>query len=194
MKSRPLLRVWEATAIGGLLLFTLHVVFHVGGPASGSFYNWLDDALLLWATLALVVRAAVVAKERPAWVLFAISLATWTVADIYYNANADTIGYPSVADALYLAYYPLVYVALLLLARELIVDLNRAVWLDGIVAVLAAAALGAAVLVQEVLNATSGSTSVVITNVAYPIGDSLLLALVLGVFTLTSWRPGCAGR
>ena len=190
MKTRYLLRLWEAIAIGGLLLFTLHVVYHVGGPASGSFYNWLDDALLLWATLALVVRAAVVADERAAWVLFALSLATWTAADIYYNANADTIGYPSIADALYLAYYPLVYVALLLLVRKLIVNLNRAIWLDGLVAVLAAAALGAAVLVQEVLDATSGSTSVVVTNVAYPMGDTLLLALVLGVFTLTSWRPG----
>src|SRR5437660_83317 len=57
-------------------------------------------------------------------------------------------------------------------------------------AVLASAAIGAAVLVEEVLHTTSGSVSYVVTNLAYPIGDTLLLALTLGVFTLTGWRPG----
>jgi PAS domain S-box-containing protein len=114
----------------------------------------------------------------------------WAAADIYYNANADTIGFPSIADVLYLAYYPLAYAAVLLFVRALVADLNRAVWLDGLLAVLASAAIGAAVVVQEVLRTTSGSASVVITNVAYPIGDTLLVALILGVFTLTGGRPG----
>jgi hypothetical protein len=32
--------------------------------------------------------------------------------------------------------------------------------------------------------------AVVVTNLAYPIGDTLLLALTIGVCALTGWRPG----
>ena len=53
-----------------------------------------------------------------------------------------------------------------------------------------AAAVAAAVLVQVVVNSTHGSSAVVLTNLAYPIGDVLLLALVALVFTVTRWRPG----
>ena len=38
--------------------------------------------------------------------------------------------------------------------------------------------------------APQGSTSVVVTNLAYPLGDVLLLSAVFGVFSLTGWRPG----
>ncbi len=63
-------------------------------------------------------------------------------------------------------------------------------WLDGLTASLAAAALGAAVLVELVLRTTEGSPSTVATNLAYPLGDLLLLSAVFGVFSLTRWRPG----
>ena len=36
----------------------------------------------------------------------------------------------------------------------------------------------------------TGSTSTVVTNLAYPLGDVLLLSAVFGVFSLTRWRPG----
>ena len=94
------------------------------------------------------------------------------------------------ADAFYLAFYPLCYVGLLLLVRRHVADFNRSLWLDGLTAALGAAALGAAVLVELVLKTTDGSPWVVITNLAYPLGDVLLLSVVIGVFALTGWRPG----
>ena len=183
-------RAWQAVGIAALMVFVLHVCFHVGGPASTDAYNWMYDAPIVWGTVAVVARALFVAEERLQWSLFALGMVTWAAADIYYNANADTIGYPSIADALYLAYYPLAYAAVLLFVRQLVADLNRAVWLDGVLAVLASAAIGAAVVVQAVVATNSGSTGAVITNVAYPIGDTLLVALIMGVFTLTGGRPG----
>jgi len=53
-------------------------------------------------------------------------------------------------------------------------------WLDGFTESLAAAALGAAVLVEVVLESTQGSLSTVATNLAYPLGDVLLLSAVFG--------------
>ena len=40
------------------------------------------------------------------------------------------------------------------------------------------------------LEGTEGSTSTVVTNLAYPLGDVLLLSAVFGVFSLTGGRPG----
>ncbi len=57
-------------------------------------------------------------------------------------------------------------------------------------AAIASAALGAAVLFEVVLRSTDGSTGVIVVNLAYPLGDILLLAAVIGVFALTGWRPG----
>ena len=61
-------------------------------------------------------------------------------------------------------------------------------WLDGVIASLAVAALGAAVIFDEVLSTTGGSALVVATNLAYPLADLLLLALVVAMFGLTGWR------
>jgi len=69
---------------------------------------------------------------------------------------------------------------------------SASLWLDGLVAAAAAGALGASVLIEVVLNSTHVSRLVVLTNMAYPIGDVLLLALIVFVFQVTRWRPGRA--
>ena len=51
-----------------------------------------------------------------------------------------------------------------------------------------AAALGAAVLVEAVLRTNEGSRSAIATNLAYPLGDVLLLSAVFGILSLGGWR------
>ena len=63
-------------------------------------------------------------------------------------------------------------------------------WLDGIVAALAAACLAAVFLFEPLIGASAEPGSLLLTDVAYPVGDLLLLAVVTGVFGLTGWRPG----
>jgi diguanylate cyclase (GGDEF)-like protein len=79
---------------------------------------------------------------------------------------------------------------MVLLLRRRARGISGILWLDGLIASVAAAALGAAVLVELVLRTTEGSLSTVATNLAYPIGDALLLSAVFGVFSLSGWRPG----
>ena len=62
------------------------------------------------------------------------------------------------------------------------------VWLDGIVAGLGFAALGAAVVFGPVLESATGSPSAVYTNLAYPVGDLLLAVLVVALLALRGWR------
>ncbi len=61
-------------------------------------------------------------------------------------------------------------------------------WLDGLIAALSVAALGAAIVFDEVLSTTGGNPLMVATNLAYPLADLLLLSLVVAMFALTGWR------
>jgi two-component system cell cycle response regulator len=77
---------------------------------------------------------------------------------------------------------------LLLLLRARGSRFNRSLWLDGAMAAAACAAFGAAVVFEVVLDSTQGSAGVIVTNLAYPLGDMLLLSTVVGIFVLSGWR------
>jgi diguanylate cyclase (GGDEF)-like protein len=59
---------------------------------------------------------------------------------------------------------------------------------DALAAALAVAAISAAVVVHPVLNHTNGGTLAVVTNLAYPVVDLLLLGLIVGATALGRWR------
>ena len=62
-----------------------------------------------------------------------------------------------------------------------------AMWLDGLIGALAVAAVGAALIFGVVVSGTGGAPLTVATNLAYPLGDLVLLGLIVGVLTLTGW-------
>ena len=80
------------------------------------------------------------------------------------------------------------YAALALLLRARMRTFQGNLWLDGLIAALAVAALGAAIVFDEVLSTTGGGSMMVATNLAYPLADLLLLSLVVAMFALTGWR------
>lgn len=195
--ARPSARTAVRVAAGaGLAAFSVHALVPFGGAATERFFDhWVYNALLVTAVGCCALRAVRVRRNRVAWAILAAGTALWTAGDIYWSvalAGLDEPAVPSAADAGYLLFYPAAYVGLIMLFRARARSLSRAVWIDGITAALAMASLAAAVLVEAVLRTTSGSAAVVVTNLAYPIGDMLLLALVVGVFALCQWRPGRA--
>jgi diguanylate cyclase (GGDEF)-like protein len=182
--------VYALVAASGLTLLVLFYTTGFGAGHERLFNEWLYNGLLVMAVAACALRVLHVPRERAAWLALTIATASETLGEIFYDfVYGGDPPVPSVADALYVGFYPASYVALLLLLRSRISAINPSLWLDGVMASLAAAALGAAVLLQVVLESTEGSFSVVATNLAYPTGDVLLLALVVGVFVLTAWRP-----
>ena len=62
--------------------------------------------------------------------------------------------------------------------------------MDGLIAALGTAALGAAFVFDFVADRTAGTPLQVATSLAYPLGDIAMLAMVVGVIALTGWRPG----
>ena len=177
-------------AAAGLAAFAAVTLFAPQDGGLSAFFNvWVYDGLMVLACVIVGSHAYVVHRERIAWTVITAALACWTLGEIWYAAFKPE-GYPSIADAGYIAFYVLLYVGVVLLLRSRVRSIGGMLWLDGITAAFAAAALGAAILVDLVLETTEGSTSTVVTNLAYPLGDVLLLSAVFGVFSLTGWRPG----
>ena len=180
----------RVASIAGVATFALAIVLTSPGGQVESFFNtWFYVALMVFACVIVGSRALLVTRERAAWTAFTAAVLSWTFGEIYY-VSAHPESYPSAADVGYLGFYPLVYVGIVALLRSRARSIGGTLWLDGLTASLAAATLAAAVLIEVVLNSTEGFRSTVVTNLAYPLGDVLLLSAVFGVFALTRWRPG----
>jgi diguanylate cyclase (GGDEF)-like protein len=180
----------------GLAAFTAHTGLGLGGPSMDSFFNdWVYNGLVLTGAGWCIARAVLVRSERLAWSLVGAALLCWAAAEMLNTVYVSTMEeppYPSIADAFWLAFYPASYAAMILLVRERMEHFRRSLWLDGIVAGLAVATIGAMLVFDPILESTGGRPIEVATDVAYPAGDVLMLVLVIGVFALTGWRPGRA--
>jgi two-component system, cell cycle response regulator len=179
---------------GGAFLVALHDWVGIGGDGLTDFFNGpLYDAVIVSAGLACLLRAHGAGSERNAWLAIAAAVLSWGAAEIYWTAviiGDPSPPYPSPADIGYLAFYPLAIAGVCLLVRARAQELDWRLWMDGLIAGLGTAALGAAVVFELVADHASGTTIEVATTLSYPLGDILLLALVVGVVALTRWRPG----
>jgi two-component system cell cycle response regulator len=190
MPHRRWILLTRSIAAVGLAAFAAFVLAAPADSRYSDFFNiWVYNGLMVFACVIAGSHVYLVKRDRAAWVAITLALASWTFGEVWYAVFKPET-YPSMADAGFIGFYLLLYVGIVLLLRERARSIGGTMWLDGITASLAAAALGAAVLVELVLESTEGSLSTVVTNLAYPLGDVLLLSAVFGVFSLTSWRPG----
>jgi diguanylate cyclase (GGDEF)-like protein len=153
-------------------------------------WHLLFDGTIVASGLACMAFAS--RRERLPWLLIGVGIVVWGAGDVYWInvlSEQESPPYPSASDGLWLLFYPLVYVGLLLLLRARKHELRPSLLLDGMIGALAVAALGTAIVLPSVIDAASGETLAVVTNLAYPIADTTLLAIVAGAFALTSWRP-----
>jgi diguanylate cyclase (GGDEF)-like protein len=180
----------RVASAAGLAVFAAYTLFAPPDDAYFTVFNtWVYDGLMVLACVVAGSHAYLVERERAAWTVITLALVSWTFGEIYWAiVNPET--YPSPADWGYILFYFLLYAGMVLLLRSRACTIGGTLWLDGATAALAAGALGAAVIFEIVADVTQGSTSVVVTNLSYPLGDVLLLSAVFGVFSLTAWRPG----
>jgi diguanylate cyclase (GGDEF)-like protein len=191
------LRLALALVLGvGTAFVALHDWFGLGGPsldyaAEGPVY----DAVIVAAGLTCLLRSRSAGHERGAWIAIGAAILSWGAAEIYWTAvilDDPSPPYPSLADVGYLAFYPLAALGLALLVRARADELDWRAWTDGLIAALGTAALGSAYIFDFVADQTSGTTMQVATTLAYPLGDIIMLSLIVGVVALTRWRPGRA--
>ena len=131
---------------------------------------------------------------RDAWwrLVLGAALLSWSLGDIG-SRRLESLGgatppTPSLADVFYLGFFPLAYVAIVLFMRGESRRLATPSWLDAAVAGLGAAAVCSAFAFHSLVKLAGGSPLAVATNLAYPIGDLLLLFLVAGASVVLSGR------
>ena len=194
--ARRAVKMTGALLAAMLLALVLHNAGLLGGPHLDELFNvWVYCGIELLVCALVLTRALTIRAERAAWLALAAGIACYAAGDIYYTLfieNAASQPSPAPSDAGYLLFYPLAYAALARLVGAHARDLHANVWLDGAIGGLTLAAVGSAIVLDPVIEATHGTTASVATNLAYPVGDLLLIVFVFGVFALTGWRPGRA--
>jgi diguanylate cyclase (GGDEF)-like protein len=156
---------------------------------------WLDGWLLTCFELVAVIlclwKGSQKRPGRAVPLTLGLGLLCWTLGDFvltYMSMGGKTPPSPSGADILYLLFYPLAYVATVMLLHRGLSRLARPNWLDGVVAGLGAAALCATFAFHSIHNLTGGSSLGTAVNLAYPVGDLMLLLLAIGGTVLLSSR------
>jgi diguanylate cyclase (GGDEF)-like protein len=172
-----------------------HAVFAIGGvgkPRLDTFFNdWLYQGVMSGAALACLLRGVLIRRERAAWLLVGGGISLWAVGDaywIFHLSKLEEIPYPSLADLFYLAGYPILYAGIALLTRARLGTGDGSAWLDGLIAALAVATVSIVFLEPALAGGTEGTTAEVVVNLSYPLGDVILLSLVVGAMALGGWR------
>jgi diguanylate cyclase (GGDEF)-like protein len=178
----------------GFVVYAAHTVLGLGGHGADTFFNdGLYNAIMLGSALVMLARALSARRHRLALILIGAALLTWALGDLYYTIFFSALKnppFPSFDDALYLSFYPVCYLGLGLLARARFREASHVLWLDGVIAGLGLGAIAVAWVLGPILSATGGNLAAVATNLAYPVGDLLLILVALGVAGASGWRPG----
>jgi len=180
--------------LAGALLVVVwaHALTGFGGEGTDDFFGrWMHDAVILVAAAGCLVGASRRGSDRIAWCALSAGLFATLTGDVIYSLAPDlgAVPVPSRSDPFWLAIYPCLYVALIALIRSRV---GRTLWatrLDGLAGGLAIASVLACVTVSA---AVEGSAEAPFweeaTNLAYPIGDLMLLGAIVSAVGLAGWR------
>ncbi|MBM2822162.1 MAG: diguanylate cyclase/phosphodiesterase [Thermoleophilia bacterium] len=176
---------------GYVLVHVAYTQFGFGQGHDELMTAWLYNVALVAAAAIPLLQAVRRPAERAVFVLFGLAILAWALGNIYWQlalSDLESAPFPSLADAGWLAFYPLAYVALVLVIKGRVTSFLPSVWLDGLISVLASAAFVVAFVIGPVLAGVGGSLSAVATNASYPLGDLLLVLLVLLTVAVSGWR------
>ncbi|HWE55076.1 MAG TPA: response regulator [Acidimicrobiales bacterium] len=187
--SRPYTRLINAALVGSAVLVAVYSVSLIV-RATGAYFGPVDG----WGVGAFELVISLLCAARwfaPDWkrsgltspLVIGLAGVSWAVGDLvlsWESLGGASPADPSWADLFWVGFFPLCYFGLMLVIRRGTVGSVVAASLDGLIAALAVAALSAAFLFGAVMHTAGGSALAATTNLAYPVGDVLLLALSLG--------------
>ena len=193
MSSRCPHSVRTAFVLMGVWLAAYELHALLGLPGAGFLFGrFAHSGLLLVATGCCAARAVYDEHERAAWALIACAMLSWALGDLYLTAaypGAQEVPIPSPADIGFIGVYPFAFAGLVLLLRARTGRVGATVWIDGLIAALVTAAYAAAIVVDQIVNTVGGQPASVATNLAYPLGDMLLMGVIIAGFAVARWRP-----
>lgn len=181
-------RVALAALVTGLVVFALSALIRERPGRIVPIDSWLESILLLSTAGVVAARSWRVQTERWAWLLIALGMSVTGLGTVVYAIWVPEGQSPSLADPLFLSFYPPVFVGLLLLIRQRLRYLPRAVRMDVVVVGLTVAAAASAVALGPIQPTTTGQLATVLVGLAYPVGALLLAALTTGSLAVLGWR------
>jgi hypothetical protein len=188
--GRPLRVVWVLlTAL--VAVEAAHELFGLLGPEA-LYETWIHDSVVVAAAVLCFARAASEPRERDTWLAFGVGLSCWGAGTVLWNAlyqGTTNPPYPTVADVLWLLWYPFTALGIVLLIRRQVSGFELHRWMDGVAVTLLVLAATFPITLPPVEGYLSTSRLAGIVDVSYPVLDTLLLGTILGVFGLMAWRP-----
>jgi diguanylate cyclase (GGDEF)-like protein/PAS domain S-box-containing protein len=145
---------------------------------------------VLWSAIGLSSAAAVVVgvvtarpRRRGPWLLLAAALVTFSAGDTTYDLLTGVMGqdnpFPSAADVFYLVTYPLLAAGLLGFIRCRTARGDRTSLLDALIVTAGLTLLSWVFLIVPYVRNTDLTVLEKATSVAYPLGDVLILAILV---------------
>jgi len=192
-EDRAATAVWVVFACLGALLVAY--LFFLIFRHSWNFSPWLDGWLVIgFELIASLLCLARGFSHRAHWraaLVMGCACLSWTVGDVALTIESlggATPTVPSVADLFYLGFFPLAFAAILLFTRGEIRGGEQPNWLDGAIATLGMAALCSGFAFHGLEQLFEGASLSVATNLAYPVGDLILLGIVAGSSVVVAGR------
>ena len=171
-------RSWAVLGAGALAI-SIYVLLGDDSAVRPPLYA----VIAVLAATALAVSATLApTRARLAWLLIAGAQVCWAIGDVIWTAIDMSGGtpYPSAADVLYVAGYPLLAVGLALLLWS---GLRKVDWgdlVDVAIVTLASLLVLWPIVFQPLLN--EGWSWTTLTGLSYAVGDVLLLGLLAALF------------
>ncbi|MGH3315692.1 MAG: putative bifunctional diguanylate cyclase/phosphodiesterase [Nocardioidaceae bacterium] len=177
---------WMLIAFVGVTALSIAVATVLPTPPAifSAVYPWAYCVVFAGASALCLIRAARQPAQRAPWALLGLALFAYGTGNVIQAVLLVTASgappYPSVADFVWLCFFPLTYLAVVLMLRRMVVRFYLSMLLDGLIAALGVAALTWAVAFGHLIEVSGDRALVVLTNLAYPVGDLLLTAFVVG--------------
>jgi len=186
---------------GGIAVRSRHRV--LGGYTAwmavlvGVYYLWPGLRAESWGLVGLSSAAGIVAGvilNRPArkapWLLLAAAQASSSAGAVSFLVAPD-LPFPSFADVLYLAQYPLLAAALLIFVRWRTPDRDRRSLIDALILTAGLGLLSWIYLILPYANNPDLSWLQKSVAIGYPLGDVLALAMIARLLAPGSWQSRC---
>ena len=181
-------------AVAGAALVVLHPIDALLGldHSLHEFHAaWLMTIVFTGSGIATLLAAPDTGRERAAWTAIGAGLIVYGAGSAYYQfvlAGAATASFPSVADGLWLAFYPFAFAGIVLLVRARFARLHAGVWLDIAIGGTVVAAIGAALVFESIFQVTVQNGMAGAALLAYPLGDLLPIGFVAVIWALSGDR------
>ena len=191
--SAPLVRASLVIVLGVAAVGSLVLGAQLGSTDALSLLSDVVIPLVSVGAAALLVVAASHrrGREMAAWVLFGIGVGCWGTGELIWSwyalFNSGAVPYPGLADIFYVAGYPTIFAGVLLLPH-----LQSARWervritLDALAGTVALTAITWTFYLRGAISINANATLLEnAVNLAYPVGDLILLVGLMMIFT---WR------